>query len=314
MRVLSVLAWKAHRAAYILAHHGPGGLWWETVDRLTAPAVRAWEEWAWKRALRRQHGRLHRTVLGHSMMLLPEDVGLSRELAVYGIHEPLTTRVLEDVLAPGMVVADVGSNIGYFLLIEARRVWPDGLILAFEPEPTNFATLRRNVEANGYASIVRLFNVAVGEHQGSAELAVSDRSNWHSLQPVAWAVGTVPVTLTTLDDVVVTQGLRRLDLVRMDIEGAELWALQGMTETLLRYRPRVLVEIHPHILPPADLDRLFALLAALKYEVEFVLDRKWDHPLHVWRLRPEPMSLVRLARDPRVVADRRTISALLRPR
>jgi FkbM family methyltransferase len=304
---------KFKAARRIFSHLGARSLFWQSLDYVTRPMVRAIEDVVWRRVRGVSEGDLRVNVQGHKMFVLRDDVGISKELAVYKTHEPLTTRVLRQVLKPSMCVVDVGGNIGYFLLIEARMVGPGGLVIGIEPEPTNFQLLRRNVEVNGYANVL-LLNSAIGERNGLGTLFISHKSNWHSLSALPGeTTAQIPVEIATLDQVLDEQGVVHVDLVRMDIEGYEVRALDGMRQVMDRFRPRLLVEIHPDILDPIVLEEYFRKLSTARYDVEYVLDRRWDHPLHGWRLQPEKMSLSQLARDPRIIIERRNIAALLRP-
>lgn len=301
---------KARKAAVMLRHYGPPALLWEVADRIAYPAVRAAEDVVWWRMRRPEAQDFCVSVLGHRMFLLRDDTGVSKELAVYGVHEPLATRVLSKIVGPGMHVVDIGSNVGYFLLIEARLVGRDGVVVGFEPEPANFRLLQRNVQANGYTNVI-LLNEAVGDQEAVASLSVARQSNWHSLTDVPWETVTrIPVEVVALDRVLEDLSFDRVDVVRMDIEGYERRALDGMRRTLDRSRPGLLAEIHPHLLDPTTLDEFFRDLQALSYDAAFVLDRRWDHRLHAWRLRPDRRTTAYLARDARVTLLRRTMAAL----
>ncbi len=84
------------------------------------PMVYAYTKFAWW--WYRKHGRTTHSVLGNQLSLHPHDKGVSIELAVYRVHEPRTTRLLTQSLQSGMTVVDIGCNIGYFALLEAKCV------------------------------------------------------------------------------------------------------------------------------------------------------------------------------------------------
>ena len=86
-------------------------------------------------------------VHGHKMFLDPKD---SLRLSIFGVYEPFETDLVQHEVGEGDVVLDIGANIGYYTLIFARIVGEGGKVFAFEPDPDNFALLKKNVEASGY--------------------------------------------------------------------------------------------------------------------------------------------------------------------
>jgi FkbM family methyltransferase len=165
--------------------------------------------------------------------------GLGKTLA-----EPRERRFLREQTEPGMVIFDVGANIGFYTLLLAERVGPTGRVHAFEPDPLSFAILSRRARPN-----VELNPTAVGDHTGRITL-FTHRSN-RADNRVHDSLGaetaeTVEVPLTTLDDYCAARGIDRIDAVKMDIQGAEVAALTGFRKTLGRLRPRwLLIEFSP---------------------------------------------------------------------
>ena len=93
-------------------------------------------------------------VQGHRMYVDGQDVGVAPILVVKGVYEEGVTRVFKNEIKPGAVVLDIGANIGYHTLTAARLVGQDGKVFAFEPEPSNFDLLVRNVKINGYSKVI----------------------------------------------------------------------------------------------------------------------------------------------------------------
>lgn len=151
----------------------------------------------------------------------------------------------------GEVVVDVGASYGSYSLSAAAH---GAEVHAFEPEPSVFADLRRNAEANGFPII--LHNSGLWDGDGSIDMA--------SYAP-HWPPGTItaPFQMATLDSF----GLPRVDWLKVDVEGAEVEVLLGAQETLARCRPRVIVECHT-FLDEALTRKCAALLRG--YAVELV--------------------------------------------
>src|SRR3989344_9219581 len=88
---------------------------------------------------------------GHTVYVDPVD---SLRLTTRGYYEPYLTRVFDQHIKKGDTVLDIGANIGYHTLHFARLVGETGKVYAFEPHPSNFALLKKNIEANGYKNVV----------------------------------------------------------------------------------------------------------------------------------------------------------------
>lgn len=140
--------------------------------------------------------------------------------------EPGTGDVLRRLIQPGMVVADVGANIGLLTLVMAWATGPGGRVIAFEPEAVPRSNLEKMKHLNGL-SWVEVRDQAVGERAGRLTFHVSDIIGHSSLYalPDAEAARTVEVEVVRLDDVAPA---KRLDVVKIDVEGAELDVLAGM--------------------------------------------------------------------------------------
>jgi len=156
---------------------------------------------------------------------------------------------------PGQVVVDVGASYGPYTLAAAAC---GARVIAFEPEPSVFVDLRRNVEANGFAGLVSLHRSGLW-----SEAAVVDMASYAP----HWPAGTIttPFNLVPLDRF----NLQRVDWLKIDVEGAEEKVLQGALLTLERCRPVVIVECHVFL--DADLgDKCSRILRDAGYKIETV--------------------------------------------
>lgn len=202
---------------------------------------------------------LLKDILGSKMYLDLEDRGLARELLVHGIHEPLTTEIMKRELKPGQVIIDVGANIGYYALLEAKTVGKRGRIYALEPAPENLELLRRNVKANGCDNI-EIFHAAAGARSEMGTIYLSKSHNQHALikENVGGVVGSMPIRVFALDDFL--EGKPYPSLIRMDVEGFELDILRGLKKTIAKGKPlKLFIEIHGFFLKEKVKD-LFAIL------------------------------------------------------
>lgn len=253
----------------------------------------AYEAAAWMLCKLRAHrGSLRTTVLSHPMYLNAGDSGISKELAVYRIHEPRATMVLRQVLKPGMTVIDIGANVGYYSLIASAAVGPTGRVIAIEPVSSNVNLLINNATANGCGN-VQIWRGAICDYDGTARMHLSTKSNWHSLIPGATTtsasvVGEEEVPAARLGSVISRVGLESVDLVRMDIEGYEATAIDGMNEVLRLFSPALLMELHPNIIGSAKTLQLLENLEAVGYGLRVVIDRAKDWPWSNFKLKDRP--------------------------
>lgn len=177
------------------------------------------------------------------MILNASDTGISQELMRKGSHEPLSTKILMDNLHEGMRIADVGANLGYFALQEAKAVGPKGIVYAIEPISQNFFLLKQNVALNNLKNI-QVFNLAIGDEDGSLDLFLSYASNWASAFKTPINIDQkITVPSKRLDTFLKDKG--KVDLVRMDVEGYETKIVDGMEETLKQKNLTLFIEIHP---------------------------------------------------------------------
>ncbi|MEO1065184.1 MAG: FkbM family methyltransferase [Actinomycetota bacterium] len=234
-------------------------------------------------ALARQ-GLRHRLVeVAHGPLAgMRVDVGGSNPAYVVGTNERPVQEALEQLLEPGSTCYDVGANIGYFTLLASRLVGPAGRVVAFEPAPENLAVLAGNVERNG-ADNVLLSSRAVSRSTGADRLQLASFSGGHSLVEAAGGnTGVAPLVETVaLDDFVDTAGVPRPDLVKIDVEGAELLVLEGMTRLLGEGGPIVLVEADGA--DEAEHDRRLAPISELLTDRGYRLERLEDsYPTIEW--------------------------------
>ena len=163
-----------------------------------------------------------------------------------GTSEPLVQDALLRHVRPGDVVLDIGANVGFHTLIAARIVGPVGHVYAIEPFPQNVAALAHNVALNAFTQVT-VIEAAAWRVEGRADLIVSGEPTWARLDAVRERGGaetSVPVRLVAIDDLVREALVRPPAVVKMDIEGAEIEALQGMARTLAAWRPTVICEMH----------------------------------------------------------------------
>jgi FkbM family methyltransferase len=163
-----------------------------------------------------------------------------------GSYELPTLESFLQLLAPDVIVYDIGAGVGFYALIAARA---RACVIAFEPDPENAEALIEHVDLNCVGGRVRLVRQAVFSHTGSVTLQVSKGIQAHrntSALPGKIASGTtLEVVCTTLDDFI--KGNPVPNLVKVDVEGAESVVLQGADRLFRTSRPHLLCEVHDEL-------------------------------------------------------------------
>jgi len=162
-------------------------------------------------------------------------------LLFFGPYEPEITNLLSSLLDQSSTVVDVGANVGIHTISMAKLA-PAGEVLAFEPHPVTVKRLHANLALNEIDN-VRVFQVALLDEEREVSLYDSDGSNrgmatLHSYE--GWSEMTVPGI--TLDEVVRTEGVPAIDLMKIDVEGYESQVIAGASAVLARDRPSVIFE------------------------------------------------------------------------
>ncbi len=166
---------------------------------------------------------------------------------VFGTHEPSVVHGLEELVQPGWTAIDVGANIGYFTLLMANRVGPQGKVIAFEPLAENFSILQENIKLNSHPNVV-VENLALMSRTERIELrsATPGAITWVASVRVDQnsAVESESVEAISLDEYVQKKGIAKVDFLKIDVEGAEASVLDGATSVLNRDKPILLIELH----------------------------------------------------------------------
>ncbi len=170
-----------------------------------------------------------------------------RSVFVTGRYEPNEFSVLAAILKPGMVFVDLGANLGLYALFASRLVSTEGTVVAIEPSRREYDQLTSNLQLNGIGN-VRSVRTAVSDREGETDLlvAVAQHSGHNTTGGFAYHTALdhrERVPTITLDRLVASQKLSRVDVIKIDIEGGELAAICGAKETLTRFHPVLLIEV-----------------------------------------------------------------------
>ncbi|MBI2053585.1 MAG: FkbM family methyltransferase [Candidatus Sungbacteria bacterium] len=175
------------------------------------------------------------------------DRGQIPYLYLFGAYDESEVEILRVIIQPGMSVADIGANFGYFTLLMSHLVGPEGRVYAFEPESHAYDMLKETIRLNGLANVTAV-KAGVGDRAGSARLFL-DRKNLGNPSlsekniPTTARGGAEDIEMVTLD---AYMGQKKLDAIKIDVQGAEGAAFRGGRETIKRFQPVIFTEFWPH--------------------------------------------------------------------
>jgi FkbM family methyltransferase len=206
---------------------------------------------------------LHRMIGRLSWMLIPNPVFVQGSYiywhrAVYeqacgcfcsGGYELDTTLLVQSLLRPTNVAVDVGASIGYYSLLFAKLVGEKGKVYAFEPQPLNCDALDHSIQTNGYSNIIKVVQKAVSNKTGFSSLYLSDEGDQLASlyqTPKYDKESRRVVETITLDEFFESERWPTVDLIKMDIQGAEKAALEGAKRLITRNSQlKLILEFHP---------------------------------------------------------------------
>lgn len=207
--------------------------------------------WPYKNIIEIQGSKMYVNVYDNSLSMRRTFQGYASNL----VHEQVTTDLFKKVVEKGNIVLDLGANIGYFTLLAAKLVGPEGKVYSFEPEPKNFSYLKKNIEINNYYWVFP-FQKAVSDRNGKTNLYICDYDTGHhtinrfdGVKDYSRGRETkeksIEIETVALDSFLEGK-TERVDIIKMDIEGAEYLALLGM-DKILRNNPniKIFVEFFP---------------------------------------------------------------------
>lgn len=167
----------------------------------------------------------------------------------------------------GQVVVDVGAHMGAYTILAANRVGRTGKVIAVEAHPSNFEMLLKNVRLNNFENVVPV-NVAAANYEGHVKLYTGKKSGWHSIMRTRQEYleeKHLTVPCGRLDRLLAKLGVRKVDWIKIDVEGAEVQVLEGMRATLLNNgRANLIVELH------SDSSRTISYLKRFGFDAKIV--------------------------------------------
>lgn len=199
---------------------------------------------------------------------------IQQQIYFLGDYEKPEIDFLYKTLRKGDVFVDIGANIGLFSLNASVILGETGKIYAFEAYPSNYDVLRSHVRLNGFHNITAE-NVAISDRKSIIEMKynANDRNIGMASAYLKDFTSSIAVNALSLDEYTAEKNITRIDLIKMDIEGGEFKALQGMENVLRMWSPKLLIEINSEAMQSADYSEsdILKFLEKLKYRKTLVL-------------------------------------------
>lgn len=214
---------------------------------------------------------------GCTIYLDQEDMAVSGALALKGF-ESYETDLFRQALKPGMKVLDIGAHIGYYTLLAAKAVGPAGHVFSFEPEPRNNALLRKNIAANGITNVT-VFDIAASDAAGTHDFFLEKFNRGHHSFGKGSSTAAKTTVKTDTVDHALGSAIPTIDVMKIDIEGAEPIALRGMKEIIGRSpNLAMFAEVYPRALERLGTSSkaYLEMLTAYGFKL-WVIDEKYAH-------------------------------------
>lgn len=180
-------------------------------------------------------------------LLLPgHDRFVTPPLRDAGTWEPLEGALIDQRVHAGMVCLDVGAHVGYHTVRMARAVGPSGRVVAFEPAPQNYALLCANLARHGLDQVLPI-EAAVSRASGEVELTLSpDNTGGNRAYRLHYVAPDLQATAVALDELLPAEA--KIDFVKVDVEGMDHAAIEGMEHMIRRCHPVIVAEFSPSLI------------------------------------------------------------------
>jgi len=204
---------------------------------------------------------------GNKIIVLWEDYYVDWNI----YHEATYNRLFRP--QPGNIVVDAGAHIGVYTLKVAKQVGNKGRVISIEPEDENYKLLVKNIKINKYQNIAPV-KIALSDFEGKANLFLKARSRSHSLNKKTWITPIVDLTktsVTTLDKLLSELDVKKVDILKINVEGAELKVLKGSREFLNNKRISKIVAT-PHLPYKQEAHKINRYLKGFGYKTKIFDD------------------------------------------
>ncbi len=216
-----------------------------------------------KKEVKKEKDIIKHKVNDYFMFINKNGKGIHRDLYLKSTREESSVKITKELLKKGDIVLEAGANIGYYVILESKKIGKEGKIYAVEPVKENFELLKKNVEINKLKN-VEINKLAFSDSNGEIEINISSDSNLNTPIKIGNSSKTEKVKSITLDSFF--KDKRKPTFMRMDIEGFENVIFMGGIETL-KYLEKIFVELHFPLVKKEEMISLLELLKEKGFEI-----------------------------------------------
>ena len=186
-------------------------------------------------------------------------------------REPAFEHIIRKEVKPGMVVFELGANVGYLTFMMWRLLKKEGKVFAVEPDPRNFGLLKKSVSLNHAEDMIDIFPYAVDNEDGEVTFFLGKKSNLSSIKPTKnTSDESVTVKTVTIDTFFENRYFP--SFIKMDIEGHEVEALEGSLKTFDQQFPcKILIEVHPQFVDGMRFEKVMRELLDRDFNYKYVV-------------------------------------------
>lgn len=212
-----------------------------------------------------------RIPLNSRLLISTKNPRLGLSLRTSGEFEAKQTKLFLKAVKPGDIVFDIGANVGYYTVLASKKVGRRGKVFAFEPDPHNLTFLQKNQQINNCQN-VEIIEKAVADKDGKSYF-LQDTSNPGESR--LSNKGEITVETITLDTFISQKKIKKVDVIKIDIEGAEIQALKGGREFLKNSKNiKIFIECNQTKLKESKktVDELIKKILSLKFEIKEIIN------------------------------------------
>jgi FkbM family methyltransferase len=192
--------------------------------------------------------RLYKTKYGDKFWLNKTSY-IDKNIRDFSIWEPVSTKIVKNVVKPGDIVLDIGANIGYYTVIMSKIVGEQGKVLAFEPTKHFGEVLKENIKVNNLENVT-VYEYGLSDKDTNSNIFIGDNSaTIHWAENKGNLINNETIPLKTLDSMIDSLKIEKINFIKIDVDGHEPFFLKGAWKTISKYKPKILLEIdHAHYL------------------------------------------------------------------
>lgn len=169
---------------------------------------------------------------------------VDEEIILHGVYEPFFLSVIKKHLSPGDTFVDIGANIGQHSLFASQVIGTSGQVISFEPIPRIYEQFKKSVDINNFENI-DVCNLGCGSKEEELEIFSAEGNiGASSIVDSSRNTSKEKIKLATADSILAKYG--KVSFIKIDVEGYEYFALQGLENTIEKYKPKMLIEYSPY--------------------------------------------------------------------